>query len=166
MKPSFEEVRGNLSYSASTGNFWWIKERHGRPMDRPAGSVSGKDKVGYRQIYFNGKPYQAAHLAWLLMTGSWPIKTVDHKNLVRTDDRWSNLRPATRSQNFGNQRKYKNNTSGLKGVSWFKPTKRWKAQIQIRGKKIALGHYATAEEAHAAYEKAAQQHFGEYARAK
>jgi hypothetical protein len=166
MKPSFKEVKENLAYLPIKGEFWWIKHRHGRIMDRPAGSVSGKNKTGYLQIYFNGKPYPATHLAWLLKTGSWPPHQIDHKNLVRSDNRWGNLRLATRSQNFGNQRAYKNNKVGLKGVSLFKPSGRWQAQIQVEGKKISLGHFGTPEEAHTAYVEASKKYFGEFARAK
>lgn len=162
--PNLRRLRKELAYFPEKGEFWWIVYKNGRPMNRPAGSVCGKDKTGYRQIYFDGNPYHAPSLAWYLMTGAWPTVMVDHKNLVRTDDRWDNFRLATRSQNFGNQRAYKNNKSGLKGVSLYKPTGKWIAQIQINKKKIGLGYYATPEQAHAAYVAAAKKHFGEFAR--
>lgn len=133
-------------------------------MDRPAGSVNKKGKSGYRQIYFDGRPYNAADLAWVIMTGRWPCRTVDHKNLQRADDRWSNLRLASWSQNRANLRRYKNNKSGFKGVSLFRANGKWKAQIQVQKKKIALGHHATPEAAHLAYAVAAKKYYGEFAR--
>lgn len=81
-----------------------------------------------------------------------------------SNDRWANLRLATRSQNFANQRAYKSNRLGIKGVS-IRKNGRFLAQIQVHGKKINLGYHDTAESASAAYFAAAKQHFGEYARA-
>ncbi len=98
------------------------------------------------------------------MTGEW-VDEVDHENTVRSDNRWDNLRAATRGQNRANCGAYKNNTSGLKGVSFYKRTGKWKAQIQASGKKTFLGYFLTKEAAHQAYAHAANEYFGEFARA-
>lgn len=88
---------------------------------------------------------------------------VDHINETRSDNRKSNLRKATRSENLRNQGKYKNNTTGFKGVLWHKINKKWTAQIQIYGKGKHLGCFNTPEEASKAYEKAALELHGEFA---
>ena len=47
----------------------------------------------------------------------------------------------------------KTNKSGFRGVSYYKETKKWKAQIRVNNKKIALGYFKTAIEAGYAYDK-------------
>ena len=110
--------------------------------------------------------YGAHVLIWVWMTGEWPSVEIDHENLKRADNRWSNLREATHSQNMANGRKYRNNTSGYKGVFWEnrKSPKKWRAMIDINGKHKHLGYHSSKEEASAAYNKAADELFGEFAR--
>lgn len=67
------------------------------------------------------------------------------------NNRRSNLRLVTRSQNRHNLRISRNNTSGYKGVSWCSRSETWRAQITLSGKILRLGSYPTAELAHAAY---------------
>jgi hypothetical protein len=88
----------------------------------------------------------------------------DHKKPWRTlDNRDSNLRLANRTQQQQNRRKQKNNTSGYKGVSWSKGSRKWTARIRVDGKYLYLGLFATAELAYAAYCAAARKYFGEFA---
>ena len=56
------------------------------------------------------------------------------------------------------------NTSGYRGVTWCKRYGTWQAQIQVAGKRQFLGYFAAKEEAARAYDVAAQEAFGEYAR--
>jgi hypothetical protein len=98
------------------------------------------------------------------MTGQWPRYQMDHKNRNRSDDRWSNLRQATRSQNQGN-RINSNNSLGLKGVCWEADRRKYKAYIEGKdGRTINLGRFNTAAEAQAAYAAAASKKFGQFAR--
>lgn len=89
---------------------------------------------------------------------------VDHINGDRLDNRRKNLRLATRSQNEANKGVPARNTSGFKGVSLFKPTGRFSAYIEVNQKKRHLGYYTTAKEAALAYNRAAVDAFGEFAR--
>jgi hypothetical protein len=92
---------------------------------------------------------------------------VDHMDGDPTNDRLSNLRAATHVQNARNKRAI--NRTGLKGVGFRGDGKRekpWIARIHVNGRQIALGYFRTKEEAHAAYMKAANDHFGQFARAK
>ena len=89
---------------------------------------------------------------------------LDHINTDKLNNRRSNLRVCTRQQNNCNTNKQSNNTSGFKGVSFFKRDQKFVAQIGINGKKRHLGYFATPEAAHEAYSQAALQHHGEFAR--
>jgi hypothetical protein len=106
----------------------------------------------------------AHRLAWLWVHGRWPGCEIDHINSDGLDNRIQNLREATHAQNQRNQSKRSDNTSGLKGVSWHKRGKKWKAQICHMGKWHALGLYDCSEEAHKAYVAAAHRFHGEFAR--
>lgn len=88
----------------------------------------------------------------------------DHKNGDGLDNRRSNLRNATTSENMRNQRKKANTASGLKGASWDSHAGKWRALIRSCGKRQSLGMFDTPEQAHAAYCKAAPDFHGEFAR--
>jgi hypothetical protein len=87
------------------------------------------------------------------MTGSWPTDDVDHKNGMRTDNSYGNLREVSRSLNQQNLRKARGETaSGVLGVYVSdRPGKPWKASINVSGKDRYLGRFATKDEAQAAY---------------
>ena len=99
------------------------------------------------------------------MTGRWCKPTIDHRDGNITNNRWNNLRRATASQNNANRRRPRHNTSGYKGVSFRRDSGKWSATIGRDGKIIHLGIFATPQEAHEVYVKAARKLFGEFARA-
>lgn len=157
------DVLALLDYDPETGVFRW-RETCGR-RKTVAGQIAGtvKKSTGYRVMKFRQKPYRANRLAWLIVTGAWPTHQVDHRNGVRSDDRWSNLRAATPSQNRANGRRRSDNASGFKGVRKT-ASGRWNATIQCVATKRRLGTFDTPEEAHAAYLAAAREVFGDFAR--
>ncbi len=89
---------------------------------------------------------------------------VDHISMDKLDNRKQNLRIVTQQQNRCNRRAHKNNTSGIKGVSWHRANKKWMAAIKTNYKQKYLGQFSTKEEAAAAYAAAAVEIQGEYAR--
>src|SRR5690606_30033579 len=89
---------------------------------------------------------------------------VDHINGDKLDNRRSNLRIVTRQQNRFNERPRKGTSSKYKGVSWYKQTRRWEAYIKINGKKKRIGYFNDEIEAALAYDRAARELFGEYAK--
>lgn len=157
-----EYVRSQLWYDKKTGCLWWKVRASGRRMDKPAGSLH--KTLGYIAIGLGGKIYRAHRLAWLIVKGVWPKHEVDHKDLYPANNRWRNLREATKGQNRGNTRAYKNNKSGFKGVSWHPQHYKWYAQLQHNNKNVFLGLFMSKKKAHDAYVAAAKKHFGEFAR--
>jgi hypothetical protein len=148
------------NYDAVTGHF-----TRRTPHNRlPVGSRSGSTLAnGYRHIHVDGRRYYEHRLAWLYMTGEWPAEQVDHKDLNRANNAWSNLREATNQTNMRNGSLRKDNKSGFKGVTWRPDHQRWRATIKTNGKQTHIGNFRTKEEAAAAYDAAAIEHFGEFA---
>ena len=89
---------------------------------------------------------------------------VDHIDGNSLNNQKSNLRPCTRSQNQWNSRLNSNNTSGVKGVSWYKKRSLWVAHIGVLGKRKTLGYFDEKEAAALAYDNAARSLFGEFAK--
>jgi hypothetical protein len=157
-----ERLRETLHYDPETGVFTQVKRTsHRVKVGDVAGCVS--DNRGYRKITVFSKKYYAHRLAWLYMTGEW-AKEIDHANLNKGDNRWSNLRAATRTQNNANSPMRVNNTSGYKGVYWSKQSLKWFARIHKNGKGKHLGFFDKKEDAARVYEKACYREFGEFAR--
>lgn len=75
------------------------------------------------------------------MNGSFAAEDVDHINRDKSDNRWTNLRPASRQQNEANKGLISRNTSGHRGVSWCPRVQKWKAQCRVDGALIFLGHF-------------------------
>jgi hypothetical protein len=89
---------------------------------------------------------------------------IDHKNGNGLDNRRSNLRQATFSQNSHNHKIRTNNKSGYKGVNWNSVSNKWMARISVNYKRVYLGTFELAKDAHAAYAAATQRYFGKFAK--
>lgn len=156
--------RKRLVYEPETGIVRWRMTGRGwRKATNEAGSVSSN---GYRIIKVDGVTRGAARIIWAMVTGKMPAEEIDHKDLDQSNNRWNNLREATRTQNGVNRRLPKNNTSGLRGVHHHRYSKSnpWLARISLGNQSVHLGVYPTAAEAHAAYVKAAKAAYGEFVR--
>jgi hypothetical protein len=150
-----EKLKELLQYNTTSGEFKWIRSK-GRAK---AGSVAGcTDKDGYILIGINSRLYKAHRLAFLYMTGSMPSidLDVDHINGITGDNRWDNLRIATRSQNSMNR--------DSKGYYYSSKQSKYRALIQVGYKKIDLGGFDTEQEARSAYLNAVDKYHGEFGR--
>jgi len=161
--PDLEYLRQILSYDEETGLFYWKCTKSSNAV---AGKIAGcKNGVGYICIRIDSSLYLAHRIAWYFLTGIDPSgKLIDHMNCVKHDNRASNLRLATYSQNLANQCLRKNNTSGCKGVDFHKKCNKWRARIKIDNKEFHLGYFDTPELAHMAYCKHAVKFRAEFAR--
>jgi len=156
-----ERLREVLAYDPETGIFTRKVSTNSRVKIGDVATHMGP--FGYLYIQVDGGRYFAHRVAWFYQTGSWPAEMIDHINGVKSDNRFANLREATRSQNMQNRRTYKSNACGLKGVGWNIRRNRWQAKISVNGTRMFLGYFDTPEEAHAAYVAAAERHHGEFA---
>lgn len=144
-----------LNYDPNTGIFVWLKSRGKATVGSRAG---GSDHKGHRRITLFKKSYWEHRLAWLYVTGCFPVSCMDHINGNGEDNRFCNLRLATHAQNMQNMKIPKTNTSGHVGVYFENYTKKWRAMIEINGKKISIGRFCDKQEAVFAREKAKMAH--------
>lgn len=149
-----------IHYNPLSGSFVWIKPRQGVKLGTECGRIS--PSTGYRDITIDRKSYRACRLAFLYQEGKFPPYDVDHINRIKCDDKWENLRKATRTQNSSNINLRKNNTSGFRGVTWDSTRKKWRVQARIGGKKVNLGRFVDYEDAVNASKLALKNEFGEF----
>jgi hypothetical protein len=120
-----------------------------------------QDARGYIYIIVNGERYYEHRLAWFYMTGKWP-KDLDHRDKDKGNNRFANLREATRSQNMHNLINQKSNKSGVRGVHWDMKNQRWRVQLHVDGKCHSLGRFNTLKEALVVRNEAAAKLHGEF----
>lgn len=134
-----------LHYEPETGIF---TRRVSTGNQVKAGAVAGGLKLnGYVQITIDGKGYLAHRLAWFYTEGYFPEHDVDHVNRIRDDNRRINLREASRSCNLKNAGDRSTNSSGVKGITFYKRANKFQAQIVINWRCHYLGRYETLLEA-------------------
>ena len=111
-------------------------------------------------ISIDGLRYQAHRIIWKLVTGMEPPEEIDHRDRDSFNNRWKNLRAATRQEQNRNRGIQSNNKVGIKGVS--RKGHRYRATIILSRKQIHLGTFDTPEEAGQVYMEAAKRFFGEF----
>lgn len=147
-----ERLKELLHYDPETGIFTRLKRANGRNgnVGDVIGSLNG---AGYYIMQIDHVIYLAHRLAWLYVTGAWPAHQIDHKNSIRSDNRFENLRDVTPFENMQNQRKaQKQSACQLLGVHFRSGS--WTASIKVLGKSRHLGCYRSPELAHEAYLRA------------
>lgn len=158
---SQNELLAALNYDANTGVFTWVRKVRPRSKINDAvGHTCKKD--GYLIIGLNKKLYMAHRLAWLYAKGHYPCNQVDHINGNRSDNRLCNLRVCDNTQNSFNSKIRKDNTSGFKGVHFYKRTGKWTACGRVNKKLQHLGTFDTAQDASDAYNKFAKESHGDF----
>ncbi len=173
-----EMVKALLDYEPASGAFTWRERtplmfKDGRRSAalnckiwnaKHAGKRAGVVSVnGYIHIGCLGRDYYGHRLAWVFIAGEWPPVGlhIDHADGNRANNATANLRLASNAQNMANSGACSRNTSGIKGVSWKADCKKWRVRF---GRKHYFGLFDNKEDAAAAYEKAAREVAGEFAR--
>jgi len=146
-----KELKEFLHYDPDTGIVTW-KERDRKYCysdqswkcfnTQHFGNVAGHiDCSGYRIIEIFGSAYKAHRLAFLYMLGRFPSEDVDHISGVRADNRWSNIREVSGSENSRNSKLSKQSKTGIPGVCWHKGRARYQITICIERKGTHLGRH-------------------------
>lgn len=162
---SAERARDLLDYNPETGDLIWIHPQSKRvSLGDIAGALhrSKNAKSSRLNIGIDGIRYMAHRVIWLWMTGKWPVHEIDHWDQNGANNRWTNLREATKFQNAKNIAVTKRNTSGVKGARFEKRSGKWIAEIRVNNRKIWLGLHNTLEEAGRAYREGVRKYHGEF----
>lgn len=174
-----EYIRQVLNYDPDAGELRWrhrassmfnTKKRTRESICavwniRFAGMLAGSiNPEGQSRIVINGRHYRTHRIIWLWMTGTWPKEEIDHIDCNELNNKWCNLREASRSQNEMNKGVSRNNSSGAKGVSWNRRDKKWLAQIIVNGRYKYLGYFSSKCDAIAAYRAASADLHGQFSR--
>ena len=142
----FEE----LEYDKETGLFTWKIKRKSVNKGDIAGYAM---RDGYIMIGINKKRILAHRLAWFFVTGDFPEDQIDHIDGNRSNNSFKNLRPSSHSQNQHNRAMLKNNTSGVKGVSFDKFNGKWRANCMVNRVPKQLGSFDNKHDAEIAVKK-------------
>jgi hypothetical protein len=151
-----------IHYDPETGIFRWPATARKQNAGKIAGTVMAE---GRRQIKIDGEKFLSSRLAWFYVMGKWPDPEVDHEDVDPSNDRFANLREATRQGQGANRKLFKNNTSGFKGV--YQPVSNpgmWVAQVKVDYKSRRIGIFDCRAAAAFAYLVAADMAWGEFAR--
>jgi hypothetical protein len=143
-----DQVRDLFEYR--DGELYW-KINKGRV--KIGDKASAIDSHGYLRTSINGKLHKNHRIIFLMFNGYLP-DCIDHIDGNPSNNRVENLRKATLSQNQHNAKTPKTNTSGIKGVNWYKRDKKWCVQLRVNGKKKHFGYYDSIEAAKLAIQKA------------
>ena len=133
-----------LIYEPSTGYFYRKKS--------PSKKIGSLSKIGYIVFSYKRKVFYAHRVAWEMTHGLPPPKHIDHINRIKTDNRILNLRLADDLLNNRNRvNPNKNSSTGFIGVTKPNHTSKWAASITVNYKRVHIGYYDTAQQAHQAY---------------
>jgi len=150
------ELRTLFAYDPATGE---LIRRISCPPAVKGQKVGTLNRAGYLVCAIRRKQYRVSRLIWMMHFGDIPKgKQIDHIDRNRLNNRIENLRLVTPSQNSQN-RTYRANKTGVVGVSWYSPERRWNAQIGINGRLIYLGRFKTFVEAVDARKAAEQKYY-------
>ena len=144
---------------------WNINHRNNIKIGDVAGTFAESDRVPYYKVVVDGKLCPIHRLVWIYHNGDISDgMVVDHIDGSTTNNRIENLRLCTTGQNRMNSKINSNNTSGVKGIWWSKPAKKWRAQITINGKNKSLGYFTNLDEAKAVVTAERKIYYGDFAR--
>lgn len=151
-----EYLKSILDYNPETGVFTWLVNRGSIRIGHLAGCFDSK---GYLIIKIDQRNYKGHRLVWLYMNGKWPENDIDHIDRNSGNNKWSNLREATRSQNNVNSGKVIGELP-----KWVRKSSKntYQAVISINGKLKHLGNFYCPTKAHLVAKSKMKELYGEY----
>ena len=142
-----------LDYELIKNAFW--ADDDGNIFRRTTGKIATHNHGKYLRVWFNNRKYYAHHIIWYFAHNEWPSH-IDHKDGNTKNNRLSNLRKCTMSQNIANA-----NYGKLRGVEFH--GNRARVRFQVNGVRVELGSYKTVEEAIEVAKAGYEKYFGEFA---
>lgn len=149
---SLSYLREALDYCPKSGKLYWKASRPSSHFSRhstyllyltrfagnEAGGIRKGRKTEYKSVFICNSHYKAHRLAYALVKQCWPDGDIDHLDGNGLNNRISNLRVVSNTENAKNTRAHENNVSGITGVHWDVRKKRWIAQGNIGGKRTQI----------------------------
>jgi HNH endonuclease len=160
MKLTQARLKELLHYSPETGECTWLVNRTNGVK---AGDRAGFDVNGYQGVYIDNVMYKIHRIAFLYMNGMFPVEYVDHVNCNKADNRWSNLREATNSQNQHNRSEVGSNT-GCKNVTYIPGRNKYQVGFRLNKKSLFFGYFDDLELADLVATEAREKYHGKFAR--
>lgn len=156
--------RPKETFATSSAYKQFVTRRAGRSAGCVLFARGGRKYISINLRQGGGPLHYLAHrIIWAMVNGPIPDgMDIDHINRNGLDNRMSNLRLATRSENLQNS--VRRNKHGVKGVSLHKKSGLWRSEIMVNMRKVDLGYFKTKGEAAVARAKAAIRYHGEFAR--
>jgi hypothetical protein len=159
--PSQDKLRGLLRYDAQTGVLHWRVRRKGVNSSM----VAGVQNRGYIVVRIDGELFLAHRIIWKLVTGDDPVDRIDHEDMNRSNNSWSNLREADNGKNMMNAGLRKDNSTGAKSVFWERHSQSWRVRIGCNGVQHDFGRFKEFDAAVHAMTEARERLHGDFARA-
>lgn len=156
---TLELVNKLFRYDKETGDL--IRKVSVRKGSETVQIVGSDDGQGYLKTSIKGDKYFNHRIIFFMHHGFLP-PCLDHIDTNKSNNRIENLRPATLSQNQHNAGIRKDNTSGVKGVTWHIGRNKWLGQVWYNGTNNYIGSYDSLSEATTAVHKAREQLHGEF----
>lgn len=160
-----DEIMRRLDVNLETGACTWVDAtKHHRPLvGLEAGRARAQTHNGksYWVIKINGIPYKRAQIVLTVATGRWPEETVDHIDGDSLNDRATNLRHASITQNAWNHKCRAKKSDTPMGVRRLQ-SGRFQARIAVNKQQQIIGVFDTVQAAEAAYQQARKENFGAF----
>lgn len=159
--PSAERLRELFDYEPATGLLRAKVAKVGGKSPYKVGDALGyPDEYGYLKLTVDRFPYLVHRIIWKWVKAEEPPEYIDHKNRVRHDNSWRNLRASDKYRNIANTATRKPN--GAKGVRPGATAGTWMATLTHRGRHHHLGTFSSEEEAIKAYRAKSLELRGEF----
>jgi hypothetical protein len=158
-----ERLKEVLYYHPESGDFVRLVALCGRAL--VGQQVGTPDAAGYLTSKIDGKTYKLHRLAFLYVLGRWPDPECDHRDMVKNNNEWSNLREASLGENRRNVGPRKGNTTGIKGIRFDRRRGTYVVDLQTNKQRHNYSGIKTLEEAIEVCAQLLVTFHGEFARA-